>query len=68
MRVTLGEPTLEQLGERLAEEVRKAIVGSVDRAGRDVRVPLGEGTEVMGAMWGRLRACARSSSPERGAP
>jgi len=54
MRVTLGEPTLEQLGERLAEEVRKAIVGSVDRAGRDVRVPLGEGTEVMSAMWGAI--------------
>jgi CheY-like chemotaxis protein len=54
LRVTLGEPTLEQLGERLADEVRKAIVGSVDRAGRDVRVPLGEGTEVMSAMWGAI--------------
>jgi len=54
MRVTLGEPTLEQLGERLAEEVRRAIVGSVDAAGRDVRVPLGEGTEVMSAMWGAI--------------
>ena len=54
MRVTLGEPTLEQLGERLAEEVRRAIVGSVDAAGRVVRVPLGEGTEVMSAMWGAI--------------
>jgi CheY-like chemotaxis protein len=54
MRVTLGEPTLEQLGERLADEVRKAIVESVDSAGRGVRVPLGEGTEVMSAMWGAI--------------
>jgi CheY-like chemotaxis protein len=54
MRVTLGEPTLEQLGERLADEVRKALVESVDATGRGVRVPLGEGTEVMSAMWGAI--------------
>jgi CheY-like chemotaxis protein len=54
MRVTLGEPTLEQLGERLADEVRKALVDSLDRAARDVRVPLGEGTEVMSALWGAI--------------
>ena len=54
MRVTLGEPSLEQLGERLADEVRKALVESVDAAGRSVRVPLGEGTEVMSAMWGAI--------------
>ncbi len=53
-RVSLGEPTLEQLGERLASEVREALVGSVDRAGRGVRVPLGEGTEVLGAIWGAI--------------
>ncbi len=54
MRVTLGEPTLEQLGERLADEVRAALVDSVDGAGRVVRVPLGEGTEVMSAIWGAI--------------
>jgi CheY-like chemotaxis protein len=54
MRVTLGEPTLEQLGERLASEVRKALVESVDEAGRTVRIPLGEGTEVMSAVWGAI--------------
>ncbi len=54
MRVTLGEPTLEQLGERLADEVRKALVDSVDAAGRATRVPLGEGTEVMSAVWGAI--------------
>jgi CheY-like chemotaxis protein len=54
MRVTLGEPTLEALGNRLAEEVRRAIVESVDGPSRGVRVPLGEGTEVLGAMWGAI--------------
>jgi CheY-like chemotaxis protein len=54
MRVTLGEPTLEQLGERLAEEVRRALVESVDSTARSCRVPLGEGTEVLGAVWGAI--------------
>ncbi len=54
VRVSLGEPTLEQLGDRLANEVRQALVDSVDRAGRTVRVPLGEGTEVLGAIWGAI--------------
>jgi DNA-binding response OmpR family regulator len=54
LRVTLGEPTLEQLGERLAEEVRRALVDAVDGAARSCRVPLGEGTEVLGAVWGAI--------------
>jgi DNA-binding response OmpR family regulator len=54
VRVTLGEPTLEQLGERLAEEVRRALVDAVDAKGRACRIPLGEGTEVLGAVWGAI--------------
>jgi DNA-binding response OmpR family regulator len=54
MRVTLGEPTLDQLAERLAREVKDAIVGGVDRSARSFRIPLGEGTEVMGALWGAI--------------
>ncbi len=53
-RVTLGEPTLEQLGDRLAEELRRALVDSVDRPARALRVPLGEGTEVLAALWGAI--------------
>jgi CheY-like chemotaxis protein len=34
--------------------VRQALVESVDRAARTVRVPLGEGTEVLGAIWGAI--------------
>ncbi|MGA2450046.1 MAG: response regulator [Polyangiaceae bacterium] len=54
MRVTLGEPTVEQLADRLAREVKEGLVGGVDRAARSVRIPLGEGTEVMGAVWGAI--------------
>ena len=54
MRITLGEPTLEALGNRLAEEVRRALVDSVDRPARSCRIPLGEGTEVLGAIWGAI--------------
>ena len=54
MRLTLGEPTLEQLGNRLAEEVKRALVDSVDAPARSIRVPLGEGSEVLGAIWGAI--------------
>ncbi len=54
VRVTLGEPTLEQLADRLAGELRSALVESVDRTARSHRVPLGEGTEVLGALWGAI--------------
>ncbi|HEX3342936.1 MAG TPA: response regulator, partial [Polyangiaceae bacterium] len=54
VRVTLGEPTLEQLADRLSEELKRALVDSVDRTARSCRVPLGEGTEVLGALWGAI--------------
>jgi len=53
VRVTLGEPTLEQLAERLADELKRALVDGVGPA-RTQRVPLGEGTEVLGALWGAI--------------
>jgi DNA-binding response OmpR family regulator len=54
MKMSLGEPTIEQLGERLADEVRRAIVGAVDMQSRNKRVALGEGAEVMAAIWGAI--------------
>ncbi len=54
MRVTLGEPTLEQLAERLSQELKGALVDGVDPSLRGSRVPLGEGTEVLGALWGAI--------------
>ncbi len=54
VRMTLGEPTLEQLAERLSQEFKAALVESVDPTARSLRVPLGEGTEVLGALWGAI--------------
>jgi CheY-like chemotaxis protein len=54
MRVVLGDPTVEQLGTRLADEVRLALVSAVDAQLRGQRIPLGEGTEVLGAIWGAI--------------
>ncbi|HVJ89852.1 MAG TPA: response regulator, partial [Labilithrix sp.] len=50
----LGEPTLEELGERLGRELRDAIVGHADPSARNRRIPLGQGTEVLGAVWGAI--------------
>jgi PleD family two-component response regulator len=52
--VTLGEPTLEQLGERLANEIKDALLGRMDKSLLAKRIPLGEGTEVLGALWGAI--------------
>lgn len=52
--VLSGDPTLVELSERLAEEIRSALVADVDARGRGQRIPLGEGTEVMSAVWGAI--------------
>ncbi len=52
--VVLGEPTLEELGDRLATEIRDAIVGRADVGSRSRKIPLGEGTEILGAVWGAI--------------
>ena len=54
VRMTLGEPTVGQLGERLALEVRRALVDAVDEHGRSITVRLGDGAEVWGALWGAI--------------
>jgi DNA-binding response OmpR family regulator len=53
-RVMLGEPTLTELGERLATELREAIIARVDPAARDTKIQLGEGSEIIGALWGAI--------------
>jgi len=54
IQMTLGEPTVAQLGERLALEVRRALVDSVDPHSRTMKVHLGDGAEVWGALWGAI--------------
>jgi DNA-binding response OmpR family regulator len=50
----LGEPTLEELGDRLASELRDALVGRADPSARARRIQLGQGTEVLGAIWSAI--------------
>jgi len=54
IELRLGEPTVAQLGERLALELRRALVDAVDEHGRSMTVSLGDGTEVWGALWGAI--------------
>jgi DNA-binding response OmpR family regulator len=75
----LGDATLGQLAERLAQEVRDGLAGAAEIGG-DLPVPLGDGAEVLAAAWAaiaRVRAhvAARSGGrvrfrdpPRRGAP
>src|SRR6185312_13060058 len=44
----------EQLADRLAQELRGGLVDGIDRAAHGARIPLGEGTEVLGALWGAI--------------
>jgi CheY-like chemotaxis protein len=53
-----GEHTVAEVAERVADEIRRGLVEAADR-GRDIAVPLGDGTEVLAAAWsaiGRIRA------------
>ncbi len=50
----LGVVNLDQLGARLAEELRRGLSDSADIKGREGTVNLGEGTEVLAALWGAV--------------
>jgi CheY-like chemotaxis protein len=53
-REPLGELTIDQLGARLAEELRRGLCDAADTKGRDTRVAMGEGAEVLAALWGAV--------------
>jgi len=53
VREPLGAVNVDQLGARLAEELRKGL-SAVDQRFRETRVDLGEGTEVLAALWGAV--------------
>ena len=75
----LGDLTPEELVERLTEELRRGLVETAE-TGRDVRVPIGDGAEVLAAAWSaisRVRATLAQRSggrvrfkdgPRRGGP
>ncbi len=54
----LGDLTADEIADRVAREVRRGIVESI-ALGQSLKVPIGDGTEVLGAAWAaiaRLRA------------
>jgi CheY-like chemotaxis protein len=54
VRSPLGEVSLDDLGARLAEELRKGLCDAASAQGRAARFDLGEGTDVLAALWGAL--------------
>jgi len=53
-REPLGDLTLDQLGARLAEELRRGLGDTVDPDARSSTLKLGEGTEMLAALWGAV--------------
>jgi CheY-like chemotaxis protein len=53
-RGDLGELTVEALADRIASEVRRGLVDSVEPGGRELPVELGPGADVLGAVWGAV--------------
>lgn len=50
----LGELTVDALADRLAEEIHKGLVESVEPGGHSTPVELGAGVDVLAALWGAL--------------
>lgn len=64
---TMGDATLEEVADRVASEVRRGIVDAAE-TGRDLRVPLAGGAEVLAAAWAavaRVRAFVARQSGGR---
>lgn len=53
-REALGDINVSQLVDRIATELRRGLVESVDPATRTASVGFGEGTDVMSAVWGAV--------------
>jgi CheY-like chemotaxis protein len=54
-RFSLGrKPTVEQIADRLAAEVRRALVDDAVGGAASTRIAVADGAEVMGAMWGAI--------------
>jgi CheY-like chemotaxis protein len=53
-RAPLGEVSVDDLGARLAEELRRGLCDATLPSGRDVRFDLGEGSDVLAALWGAV--------------
>jgi len=50
----IGTVTIATLADRLADEVRRGLVGSAEAGSEAFSVPLGEGVDVLSAVWGSV--------------
>lgn len=50
----VGELTVSALAERIAAEINKGLVASVEAGGQATRVDFGEGSDVLAAVWGAV--------------
>ncbi len=69
-RAPLGEVSVDELGARLAEELRRGLCDAAVAQGRRARFDLGEGSEVLAALWGavaRIRDVVTIQLRRRGA-
>lgn len=53
-RSPLGELSVDELGTKLAEELRRGLCDAAVAQGRGHRFELGEGSDVLGALWGAV--------------
>lgn len=53
-RAPIGEVTLDELGKRLAEELRRGLCDAADERARQTKLSLGEGSEMLAALWGAV--------------
>jgi CheY-like chemotaxis protein len=53
-RSPLGQVSVDELGARLSEELRRGLCDAAVAQGRDARFDLGEGSEVLAALWGAV--------------
>ncbi len=54
VREPVGEVTVDALAERIASEVRRGLIDAAEPSGRGRGVPLGDGTDVLAAVWGAV--------------
>jgi DNA-binding response OmpR family regulator len=53
-REPIGDVTVDELAARVGAEVRRGLVDAAEPGGEGVSVPLGEGTDVLAAVWGAV--------------
>jgi DNA-binding response OmpR family regulator len=53
-REPIGDVTVDELAARMAAELRRGLVDAVERGGESVSIPLGEGIDVLAAVWGSV--------------